>query len=89
MLQDYGGLSHLHEHKFKSNFQDALDPLCTFGCDVEYTCHLLLHCSSFLPERNTLLNKTTNIDSNILNLAGVAKTLLFENLKYSHEVEIK
>ena len=28
------GLSQLHEHKFKNNFQDILNPLCTCGCDV-------------------------------------------------------
>ena len=29
------GLSHLYEHKFKNNFQDTLNPLCTCSCDVE------------------------------------------------------
>ena len=72
------GLSHLHEHKFKNNFRDKLNPFCTCGCDVENTCHFLLHCPNFLTERNTLLNKITNIDSNILNPADdtITKTLL-------------
>ena len=55
------GLSHLHEHKFKNNFQDSLNPLCTRGCNVENTCDFLLHCPNFLSERNTILNKITNI----------------------------
>ena len=72
------GLNHLHEHKFKNNFQDTLNPLCICGCDVENTCHFLLHCSNFLNERNTVLGKTANIDCNLLNQAEATttKTLL-------------
>ena len=42
------GLSHLHEHMFKNNFQDTLNPFCTCGCDVENTCHFLVHCPNIL-----------------------------------------
>ena len=75
------GLSHLHEHKFKNNFQDTLNSLCTCGCGVKNTCHFLLHCPNFLTERSTLLNKITNIDRNILNQADatITKSLLFGN----------
>ena len=85
------GLSHLHEHKFKNNFRDKLNPFCTCGCDVENTCHFLLHCPNFLTERNTLFNKITNIDSNILNQADatITKTLLFGNSKYSSEINLQ
>ena len=84
------GLIHLHEHKFKNNFQDTLNPLCTCGCDVE-NMSLLLHCPNFLSERNTLLNKITNIDSNILNQADatVTKALPFDNTKYSNEINLQ
>ena len=57
------GISHLYKHQFKNNFQDTLNPLCTCDCDVENTCHFLLHGPNFLTERNTLLNKITNINS--------------------------
>ena len=85
------GLSHLNEHKFKNNFQDTLNPLCTCGCDVENTCHFLIYCSNFLTERTTLLNEITNIDSKILNQADatITKTLLFGNSKYSNEVNLQ
>ena len=54
-------------------------------------CHFLLHCPNFLTERNTLLNKITNIDSNILNQADatVAKALPFDNAKYSNEINLQ
>ena len=85
------GLSHLHKLKFKNNFQDTLNPLCTCGCDVENTCHFFLHCPYFLAERITLLNKITNINSNVLNQADatITKTLLFGNSKYSNEISLQ
>ena len=68
-----------------------MNPLCTCGCDVENTCHFLLHCPNCLAERITLLNKIINIHSNILNQADatITKTLLFGNSKYSNEVNLK
>ena len=68
-----------------------MNPLFTCGCDVENTYHFLLHCPNFLTERNTLLNKISNIDSNILNQADatVNKTLLFGNSKYSNEANLQ
>ena len=74
-----------------NNFQDTLNPLCTCGCDVENKCHFLLHCSNFLTERNTLLNKITHINSNILNQADatITKTLLFGNSKYSSKINLQ
>ena len=68
-----------------------MNPLCACGYDIENTCHFLLHCPNFLTERNTLLNKITNIDSNILNQADttITKTLLFGNSKYSNEINLQ
>ena len=37
-------LSHLREHKFKYSFQDTLNPVCSFGLDVERNMHFSLHC---------------------------------------------
>ena len=35
-------LSHLREHKFKYNFQNCLNPLCSCGSSIESTSHFLL-----------------------------------------------
>ena len=85
------GLCHLYQHKFKNNFQDTLNPLCTCGYDVENACHFLLHCPHFLTERNSLFNKIDNINRNILNQADatITKTLLFGNSKYSKEMNLQ
>ena len=68
-----------------------MSPICACGCDVENTCHFLLHCSNFLAERDTLLNKITNIDSITLNEADatVLKTFLSDNSKYSDGVNLQ
>ena len=65
--------------------------LCTCSCHVENTCHFLLYYPNFLAERNTLPNKITNIDSNIINqaYATITKALLFGNSNYSNEVNFQ
>ena len=73
------GFSHLKEHKFKHNFQDSVDPLCSCGNDIESIVHFVLHCPNFATQRQTLLNKVKSINSSILaeNEDLVARTLLF------------
>ena len=44
------GFSHL-KHKFKHNFQDLVDPLCSVGIEIESTKHFLLHCANFSIQR--------------------------------------
>ena len=41
------GFSHLREHKFKHNFQDTLNPLCSYSIEVESTSHYFLCCHFF------------------------------------------
>ena len=72
------GLSHLRFHKFKHNFQDTLNPICSCGT-VETTIHYLLHCPNFSNERLTLFSKLQSIDENILSKddSNISKVLLF------------
>ena len=64
---------------------------CICGCDMENTCHFLLRCHNLFAERNTVLKKITNDDSNILNQVdtAVTKIILFGNWKYSNEVKLQ
>ena len=39
--------SHLNEHKFRHNFNDMVDPMCTCGLEPETTLHYLLRCSIY------------------------------------------
>ena len=74
-------LSHLREHKFKHNFQDTLNPLCSCSLEVESTEHFLLHCHNFQLQRQSLLNNLNNIDNTIINLndSDLTKLLLYGN----------
>ena len=73
------GLSHLREHKFKHSFQDSLNPFCSCGLDIESTVHFLLHCSTYITEKRTLLSTLVNIDNNLLDLCEpvLIRTVLF------------
>ena len=79
------GLSHLREHKFKHNFQDTLNPLCSCSLEVESTDHFLLRCQYFNNQRATLLDKLKIIDSNITGLSDMDLTrlILFGDENYT------
>ena len=58
-------LSHLREHKFRHNFQDTLNPVCSCGDDIETTIHYLLYCPNYLDERRAPLNNLQSVGKNI------------------------
>ena len=60
------GFSYLKAHKFKQNFQDSIDPMCSCSNGIETTIHFFLHCANFNIQRQTLFDKIATIDANIL-----------------------
>ena len=69
-----------------------MNPLCTCGSsDIKNAYHFFLHYPNFLSEKNTFLDNSTILDSNILNQtdATVTKTLLFHNLKQSNKINLQ
>ena len=60
------GLSHLRGQKFKHSFQDAINPLCNCGQDIESATHFCLRCPFFINERLTLLSNIHSLDSKLL-----------------------
>ena len=73
------GLSHLREHKFRHNFQDTLNPICSCGDDIETAIHYLLHCPNYLNDRRSLLDNLQSIGENIhdKNDSQISELLLF------------
>ena len=73
------GLSHLRYHKFKHNFLDTINPLCSCGSDIETALHFLLYCPNFMQCRNTLLSEIFEINSELItrNDLALTETLLF------------
>ena len=60
------GLSHLNEHKFKHNFQDCVNPLCSCSLEIESLSHLFLHCHNFTKIHATLLDDLQSVDRSII-----------------------
>ena len=74
------GFSHLKKHKFKHNFHDSIDPMCSCSSGVETTVHFFLHRANVNTQRQTLFDKITIIDANILteNENSIVNIPLFE-----------
>ena len=84
------GLSDLREHKFKHNFQDSINPLCSCSLDVESTIHYFHHCPPFTIERHTLLNTISQIDKLLdSNECNLIQYLLFGNPSKDTETNIE
>ena len=58
-------LSHLNEHRFRHNFQDCLNPLCSCSLEVEPTTHFFLHCHNSNQFQQTLLDSVKKIVNDI------------------------
>ena len=58
------GLSHLNEHKFRHNFQDCINPLCSCSLEPEDNIHYLLHCHHFTQHRLSLINSVNSVLEN-------------------------
>ena len=82
------GLSHLREHKFRHNFQDTINPLCSCSLEIESTSHFFLRCQNFITPRTNLMNELRKLDSSILNLDEISltKLLLYGDSKFENEV---
>ena len=77
------GLSHLADHKFRHNFQDCLNPICSCSHDIETKSHFLLHCLNYRCARKTFFEKINLFGCNILQQSDlpITKDLLFGNEK--------
>ena len=73
------GWSHLRKRKFKHGFQDTLNPLRSYGNDVESTEQFFLHWPQFFNEKRTLLSTLGNLNRSLLENTSkvLTQTLLF------------
>ena len=70
------GLNHLNEHKFKYNFSNCINPLCSCRFEVQSTTHIFLHCLCFSSIRNILFNELVSISKKFINLPDSSKVEL-------------
>ena len=59
--------SHLNEHKFRHNFKDTINPMCSCGFEPETTDHYLLRCKLYTGLRLDLLNEMYTINQSLKN----------------------
>ena len=78
------GLSHLNEHKFKHNFQDCINPLCTCSLEIESFSYFFLHCHYFTNIRSTLFSELQSVDANIAKFSDneIVDLLLYGSPKF-------
>ena len=57
--------SHLNEHKFRHNFVDTLNPLCSCSLETESTAHFFLCCRYFNNICITIMNELNDIYNSI------------------------
>ena len=81
------GFSHLREHKFKHNFQDTLNPLCSCSIEAESISHYFLHCHFFDALPATLMNDLRNTDSDLPTVRdeNLTNILLYGNQIYDNK----
>ena len=77
------GFSHLHEHNFRHNFHDTLNPSCSCSLEPEKTSNYLFCCHNFSSAHLALMNDLNLIDPTIsqLNETALANILLYSNSK--------
>ena len=62
-------LSHLNEHRFKHNFQDCINPLCSYSLEPETNSHFYLCSHHYTILHADLINGLKKTDQNILRLS--------------------
>ena len=74
----------IKKSRFRHNFQDCLNPLCSCSLQTEDTIHYLLHCHHFSQHRIDLINSVKYIFEDFDSLSDNAKKdlLLYGNPRF-------
>ena len=82
------GFSHIREQKFKHNFQETLNPLCSGSMVAESTSHYFLRCHFFDVLLDTLKNDLRNTDSDLPTLRdeNLTSILSYGNKIYDDKI---
>ena len=85
------GFSHLREHKFRHNFADTLNPLCSCSLENEDTEHYFLCCQNNISFRTTLMNDLSNIGTAIasFNSNDFLRVILYRDKSFNKETNSK
>ena len=85
------GFRHLPEHKFRHNFADTVNLLCSCTLETENTEHFFLRCQSNLSAGLTIINKLSNISNviNSLNSTDFFRVILYGDKNFDNVTNLK
>ena len=85
------GFSHLRKHKFRHNFADTLNPLCSCTLEIEDTEHYFLRYQNNISFRTTLMNDLNNVNTSIasLNSNDFLRVILYGDKSFNKETNCK
>ena len=70
------GFSHLNEHRFRHNFQECMNLVCSCSLEIEYTSHHRLRCHYFTLHRIDRMNSVKSICNNFESMTNNNKITL-------------
>ena len=82
--------SHLQEHKFRHDFGDAVNPLCSCTLETEHIEYFFQHCQN-INTHFTLMNELNNISNviNSLNLTNFIRVILYGDKHFDNATNFK
>ena len=82
--------SHLQEHKFRHDFGDAVNPLCTCTLETENIEYFFQHCQN-ITTHFTPMNDLNNISNviNSLNLTNFIRVILYGDKHFDNATNFK
>ena len=85
------GSGHMRAHKFRHNFDDILNPLCSCSLESETTSHYFLYCHNFSSVCSTLTNGFDLLDPTNcqLNQTALANIIIYGDSKKGTSQNIK
>ena len=84
------GFSYLSEHKFRQNFADSLNPLCSCVLETESKPHFFLRCQNYTTLCRALMTDLKNINDAItsLNENDLLHVILYGNKNFDNNINI-
>ena len=85
------GFSHLREYKFRHNFADTVNPLCSCYPEIESKEYYILRCHNHAAFRTILMNELNSINSkfNTLELDELIRTILYADKNFDNDSNFK
>ena len=85
------GFSHLREPKFRHNFADTVNPLCSCTLQAENIEHFFLRCQNNLSAHTTLMNELNNTSNaiNSLNSTDLIRVILYGDKNFDIVTNLK